>query len=277
VHQIVVANVENDADVAAVARDVTHVPIEANVGYAAAVNAGVRAATGIAVAFMNDDVVVEPGDLQRLALLVTGSDADVAVPQVVDATGEVERTIAALPTPATLAREWLLLPDQPLGTARRTRVEKWRLPVVVEEVSAASAMLVVTRREVLERHPLPEAYFLYWEEAEWFWWLREAGLRTVYEPAARCVHVGGRREVRSDKSRLLARNAVRCVRRTQGRLAALAAWPVVVLWNLRLVVSDAVRLPAGRTGAARVAARLAGLGAAAAALAEVWAAPERAP
>ena len=63
-----------------------------------------------------------------------------------------------------------------------------------------------------------------------------------------------------DKQRLLARNAVRCVRRTQGRFAAARAWPVVVLWQLRLLVVDTLRMLGGRQN--RAGARLAGVGAA---------------
>ena len=44
-------------------------------------------------------------------------------------------------------------------------------------------------------------------------------------PDAVCVHDGGRDDVRPDKSRLLARNAVRCIRRTQGRRSAALAVP----------------------------------------------------
>jgi hypothetical protein len=75
----------------------------------------------------------------------------------------------------------------------------------------------------------------------------------------------------------MARNAVRCVRRTQGRLAALAAWPVVVLWNLRLVVTDVARLLARRGSASRARARVAGLVAAAGALSEVWSSVDATP
>jgi hypothetical protein len=73
-------------------------------------------------------------------------------------------------------------------------------------------------------------------------------------------HAGGRADVRADKQRLLARNAVRCVYRTQGRWAAMRAWPVVVLWQTRLLVADSIRGLLGRGD--RIGARLAGVRAA---------------
>src|SRR5207248_1025720 len=128
--------------------------------------------------------------------------------------------------------EWLLLPDRPVPVLRRgNAVQKWRVPVAREAIDAASAVVVATRRELLLDEPLPEHYFMYWEESEWFWRLHRRGAVVHYVADATVSHDGGRDDVRAEKSRLLARNAVRCVRRTQGRAAALAAYAIVILWN----------------------------------------------
>jgi hypothetical protein len=82
----------------------------------------------------------------------------------------------------------------------------------------------------------------------------------VLVPDAVVRHAGGRDDVRADKQRLLARNAVRCVYRTQGRRAAVRAWPIVMLWQLRLLVVDGLRALLGREN--RVPARAAGVAAA---------------
>jgi hypothetical protein len=63
---------------------------------------------------------------------------------------------------------------------------------------------------------------------------------------------------------------VRCVARTQGAWAAAAAWAVVVVWNLRLLVADAVRAACRQAGRQQVAARAAGLSAALGSWREVW-------
>jgi GT2 family glycosyltransferase len=263
--EVIVVNVEDDPAVQKIADEAgaISVPLADNPGYAAAVNAGVRRATGSTIAYMNDDLRVSVHDLERLADVVERGTADIAVPRVTDATDATERTIAALPTPVNLAKEWLLLPDTPVPfLARVVRVEKWRVPDQNERIKAAAASLVVTRRDLLERWPLPEEYFLYWEESDWFFRLAQRDITVMYVPTATCQHVGGRGDVRPAKSRWLARNAVRCVRRTQGRWAALVAWPIVVAWNLRLVLTS-VRHPGFAS------ARLAGLGAAVVAVTEV--------
>jgi len=270
----VVVNVDADPAVGAVARagGARVVDLAGNPGYGTAVNVGVGAARADTVVFMNDDARISGDSVLRLAAVVSRGEADVAVPRVEDDEHRLERTIAAVPTPGSLAREWLLLPDAPVDRLMgRVPVEKWRAPTVPERIHAAAAVAVAARRSLLSEVPFPEDYFLYWEESEWFWRLQERDAVVQYRPEVTCVHSGGRADVRPEKSRLLARNAVRCVRRTQGRGAALVAVAVVVAWNLRLVVIDGVRTVIFPRAAARgrLAARVAGLQAACASWREV--------
>jgi N-acetylglucosaminyl-diphospho-decaprenol L-rhamnosyltransferase len=266
--EVVVVNVGDDPEVDAVARGAAVttcvVPVE-NRGFAAAVNTAASVARGEVVVFTNDDATLSARGAEQLADVVLAGRADLAVPRIVDSDGRDEGTVLALPTPRRLLWEWLVLPDTPVRRLRdRVRVEKWRRPTATEPVDAARAVTVAVRADVLRETPLPEEYFLYWEELEWFWRLRERGRRLVMVPAVEVVHGGGRADVRPEKSRLLARNAVRCVRRTQGRAAALAAFVIVIAWNARLFLLDGLRsaLSASEESAPRLAARRAGLEAA---------------
>ena len=128
------------------------------------------------------------------------------------------------------------MPFLPRGLA-----QKWREPSALEPIEVAMAAAVAVPSAILRERPLPEHYFMYFEEQEWCWHLRAAGIPVHLEPAAVALHDGGRADVRAEKDALLARNAVRCVRRTQGRAAAARAWPVVVLWRTRLLVVEALR------------------------------------
>ena len=259
---VVVVNVEADRDVAAVtaAAGVRAIEVGANVGYAAAVNLGVAAVRADTTLFMNDDVVVSASAVHALVTALTSSGSDVTVPAVVDPDGTIERTITAPPTLTRLLLEWCCLPDAPVPVLRRLlRVEKWRLPNGPEPIPAAAAVAVCTRTVTLLQHPLPEVYWMYWEDAEWFSVLRSAGLRVTYHPDVRVTHAGGRADVRPEKSALLARNAVLCVRRTQGMGRAATAWMIVVLWQLRLFTVDGLRALLGGGTPNRLTARRAGL------------------
>lgn len=270
---VVVVNVDGDENVAQVAtgRNGVRVIGCGNSGFAAAVNGGTRLVESDLVAFMNDDIVCTAEDVAALARTV-GDGADVVVPQVLASDGSVEPTVLPLPSVKALLLEWALLPDLPPAWVRGAApVEKWRVPFERETVAAASAMFVVTTTALLRSHPLPEAYFLYWEEVEWFWRLRRAGAVVAYEPAVVIRHRGGRGDVRPEKSALLARNAVRCIRRTRGRAHAALAWPVVIGWQARLLAVEAIRAMWVRHRGDLLSARLAGLRAATSAWREIFA------
>jgi GT2 family glycosyltransferase len=250
--RIVVVNVEDDPGVREVAADrgVNVLPLMSNVGYAAAVNAGVAEVKTALVAFANDDLELAPGCLAAMVDAVSRG-ADVAVPRLYRPDGQIEASIARLVTPAALLGEWVLLPDNPPDflprqIVQRVQVEKWRRPSGTERIDAAEAALVVARTAVLREHPLPEVYFLYWEEHEWFHRLRAAGLTVLYVAGASATHAGWT-ELNAQKSQLLAINAMRCLNRTGGRRAAALGWPVVVAWWGRLFAVDLLRLAVHRS------------------------------
>jgi GT2 family glycosyltransferase len=62
-------------------------------------------------------------------------------------------------------------------------------PIDVEAVLGAC---MIVRREALEKvGPMPEDYFFFLEETDWFFAMRAAGFRVVYLPGAKLVHVHG--------------------------------------------------------------------------------------
>ena len=255
---VCVVNVEADPSVARTARDrgAVVVDLDGNPGFAAAVNVGVRHVDADVVVVMNDDVVVNQVAFDTLvAAVVDGTD--VAGPAHRDAHGAAESTVIGLPNPGQVALT-TLLPDHPLPGLWWLPVAKWSRPKAPTVVSALTGAVLAVRTALLREFPMPESYFMYWEEVEWFWDLHRAGATVEIRPDVEIVHDGGRLSISRVKSALLARNAVRCVRLTHGRLAALSVWPAIVLGNLRLVLFDALRL----TGRERVGARWAGLTAA---------------
>lgn len=245
--EVVVVNVEDDPRLRAL--DCDHlVATLSNGGYAAGVNAGVAAATGDVVVFMNDDVETAVPDVLRLAERIASGHADVSIPLVVDTNGQFE-----------------LGNRLPLRLARRMLLNGGAIPEHPLPVDAAWAPMVAVRRNLISAIPVPEDYFMYWEEFDWFHQLRANGARIEVNPSARIRHEGSPN--RPEKSRLLARNAVRCVRRIRGRWAALRAWPVVVLWQLQQLAMTALN----RRGRAPLIAHAAGFVAAVAAWGEIWA------
>lgn len=262
IEQIVV-NVESDEEIARIGAEAgaTVANLPDNLGYAAGVNLGATRASAPIVVFSNDDLVCNAAVVVALAEVVASGRADVAVPHVVDGSGQSVRTVQSTPSIGSLVREWLLLPDEPVPwLRRRLNVEKWREPDATETIGAASAVMVATSRSLLLEVPMPEEYFMYWEESEWFSLLRRRGATVVYEPSLTVSHRGGRGVVNPAKSRLLAVNAVKCIRRLDGRPRSAVAYVVVLGWQARLLATALVRRALGRPGAGDLlAARLAGL------------------
>jgi GT2 family glycosyltransferase len=251
--EIVIVNSEADPEVAEVAKAYVHLPRESS-GFASGVNLAMKHVSADYVVFMNDDLLIDVAGVFALRDALASGEADVVVPEIVDPTGAREISIRALPTPRSLLREWVLLPERPVkGLYGRVRVEKWRTPAVAEPIQAAGTPVMATRSELLRAEPLAEDYFLYWEEIDWFWRLRDRGLKVLYLPHVQAVHLGGgQQEFSPGRSRLLTINAVKCVRRTQGATAARRAFVIMLLYNLRLVATAALRrLLRGRTATGR--------------------------
>jgi GT2 family glycosyltransferase len=220
---VVVVNIEDDAEIRRLSGAIV-VSTAQNVGYARGINLGVAHSTAGVIVFMNDDVETTADQVLELADHVIHGLADVAVPLVEDAHGRLE--LGNRP-PLKLASRMLLRGD-PVPTGAIT-------------VDAAWAVMVAVRADVVRAIPLPDSYFLYWEEFDWFFQLRRDRKVVQVVPWVRIRHLVGTLAARPEKSRLLARNAVRCVRRTRGRWPALRAWPVVIAWQLGRCVRSAVR------------------------------------
>jgi GT2 family glycosyltransferase len=259
--EVIVVNPEIDPEVASVASARIHVPLDGDPGFAAAANVGVRHVSSEYMVAMNDDIDVTVDAVLALVAAVASGKADVAVPAVVDSAGWNEATIRALPTPRELLLEWCLLPDQPVRWLdSRLHVEKWRRPQTPEMVEASGSPVFAMRTALLRAVPFPDDYFLYWDEIDWCWRLREQGRKIAYLPNVTVGHGGGRRDVSPLKSRLITQNAVKWFRKTQGSAAARRAFMIMLAYNIRLVAVAVLRVAAGREAArVELRARLAGL------------------
>lgn len=241
--EVIVVNVEDDAEVARV-QGATVLPTSSNVGYAAGVNLGGARASSDVVVFMNDDVSLGAAAALEMGDRIRSGRADVVVPLVEGEDGELE-----------------LADKIPYGLVERMQLRAAPVPVEPTPIDAAWAPIVAVRAELLRQVPMPEDYFLYGEELEWFFRLRQRDARVELLPSVRVLHFGGTKVVRADKSRLMARNSVRCVRRIAGRGAALAVWPRVIAWQLRLLLGSVLRRQGREVSRAHAAGVLAAVAA----------------
>ncbi|MCX2727879.1 glycosyltransferase family 2 protein [Thermomicrobium sp. 4228-Ro] len=176
----------------------------ANVGFARANNVALRRVLALvpdrarrahAVLLLNSDCFVEPETIQRL-VTVLEREPDVAIvgPKLVLPDGRLDLACRrSFPTPGTAL--WKLT-----GLARLFPRSRWfarynltyRDPDEPLEVDAVSgACMLVRLQAVVEAGLLDEAFFMYGEDLDWAYRIKQRGWRVRYEPSARAVHVKG--------------------------------------------------------------------------------------
>jgi N-acetylglucosaminyl-diphospho-decaprenol L-rhamnosyltransferase len=245
---VVVDNASSDDSVAAIRADFPAVRIIANatnVGFAAANNQGIRACTGRYVLLLNSDTLAAPGSLEALVAFADAHPrAGVVGPRLENPDGSFQTG----PTPfPSLWTELLSV----TGIGRRLTYRGY--PSRREAVSLAAqptdyvvGACLLARREAIDQvGALDEGYFMYSEEPDWCWRMRQAGWETWYTPAAVITHLGGQstRQVREAMLVALYRSKVRFFRRHRGMASAAALTGIfVAVSRVRRLVRRALRL-----------------------------------
>jgi N-acetylglucosaminyl-diphospho-decaprenol L-rhamnosyltransferase len=168
-----------------------------NLGFAAAVNLGFRATVAEFVLLLNPDAVLQQG-LPELRELCRAPGTAAAGGRTVDAHGNPQAgwMVRRLPTPAAICFEVLLInrlwPTNPVNW--RFRCLDWDLhnmePMQVEQPAGAFLMV---RRDAWERvGGFDEAFYPLWfEDVDFCFRLKAAGLRIMHVPRAVVTHLGG--------------------------------------------------------------------------------------
>jgi GT2 family glycosyltransferase len=163
-----------------------------NLGFGAACNRGLRAATGAYRLLLNSDAEVGPGSVEALAALLDARpDVGIVAPRTRSADGAIQVSFGPALTPW---REWT---QRRLVRAVRRRdpsaLRRLELLAGVErEPFWVSGACLLARAEALDAiSGFDEGYFLYEEDVDLCVRVRRAGWRVVYTPSAEVVHALG--------------------------------------------------------------------------------------
>lgn len=194
---IVVDNASDDGSVKMVQDEFPNVRLianETNVGFAAATNQGVRASSGRHVLLLNPDTEVLDNALVRLVgFLDHHLDYAVAGAGLVYPNGSFQHSAFRFPGVVQCFFDFFpihhRLTDSRLnGRYPRAGYERGQ-PFDVDH--PLGACLVVRREAIDQVGLLDEDFFMYCEEIDWCWRMREAGWKIACVPAARVVHHAG--------------------------------------------------------------------------------------
>lgn len=194
---IVVDNASADGSATMVAEDFPHIRLMesgGNLGFARANNLALPHTTGHAVLLLNPDTVCPPGSLARLFRFAVGRPGvGAAGPRLVDATGRPTMSWGVFPRARDHwlgfldpRRIWLRGPWAERFTAAPDRAEPSR---TVDY--AVGACLMIPRAALEQVGLLDERFFLYFEETDWCWRSRDAGLDVWYCAETEVTHLEG--------------------------------------------------------------------------------------
>lgn len=183
--EIVVVDNGSARDEAALLRerysDIVVLRSDENLGFAGGNNLGIRAATGDCLLLLNNDTEVTDNTLHHLAETL---DADPSIGAVCPkirfwASPQAIQFAGYTPLTRITLRNGLIGFGQP---------DDGSYDSPHETPYAHGAAMMVRREAVGKAGPMPEEYFLYYEELDWSERLREAGYRIVYDPRATVFH-----------------------------------------------------------------------------------------
>lgn len=192
-----------------------------NLGFAAANNRAIRQSVGEYVLLLNPDTEVKPGALAELVTFMDGHpNCGAAGPRLLNGAGALQ--VSCYPFP-TLAREiWRLMhldTIHPYGTYRMTA---WPSGAARMTDTVQGACLMVRQTALEKIGLLDEAYFLYTEEVDLCYRIRQEGWDVFWVPGASVIHHGGQstRLVASDMFLQLYSSKVRFFRKHYGESTA---------------------------------------------------------
>jgi N-acetylglucosaminyl-diphospho-decaprenol L-rhamnosyltransferase len=173
---------------------VTILSASRNIGYAAACNLGARQAASDWLLFLNNDVELLDGTLEKMAaVLREHRDVGAVGPRLLDGEGRLRRSIGRAPSPRRVLFENLflprLLPGIPFFHGHHTAWISHQRPRLVETL--LGAVLLVRRAAFEGVGGFCEDYFFYAEESDLFHRFRRLGWGVWFEPGARTIHHGG--------------------------------------------------------------------------------------
>lgn len=157
-----------------------------NLGYAAAANAGMRAARGRIVVLMNNDVELAAGSVARaVRYLDAHPDAGLVGFRLENPDGSLQPSGRRCPgLLATVLSHWRLV--------RETYREPGRDYDAIADVDEVSGACLAARASLAAIVGLmDERFFFYYEDVDWCVRVRAAGFRVVYLPEAVAVHAWG--------------------------------------------------------------------------------------
>lgn len=192
---VVVDNASKDGSLEMVARDfpiVKRIALGANMGFAAANNRGIKASTGRYVLLLNSDTEVAPDVLRELIRYTDEHDDVGALTCLLKLSdGSIDPAChRGFPTPWASLTYFLGL-EKFFGSSRLFGQyhQGYKSVGEIHDVDCISGAFFLVRREVIDRIGLlDENFFMYGEDIDWCYRIRDGGWKIRFYPRVSILH-----------------------------------------------------------------------------------------
>jgi N-acetylglucosaminyl-diphospho-decaprenol L-rhamnosyltransferase len=220
-----------------------YAPMTGNLGYGAAMNAGVDLLPENVrwILLSNPDVVLSPGAIDTLVRAGEEDEKIAAVgPAVLTIEGEVYPSARAVPSLRTGVGHALfvnLWVENPWTRAYRN--DRMAETVRRDAGWLSGACLLVRRSAFEQLRGFDPGYFMYFEDVDLGYRLGKAGYRSVYEPAAVVTHSGAHATT-TESGRMISAHHESARRFLNRKYSGAWLWPVRVTLTIGLQLRSAL-------------------------------------
>lgn len=194
---IVIDNASADGSVEMIREKFPQVALIANrknLGFAAAVNQGIRPARGEYIVLLNPDVEIQKSTLDNILWeFKNNSKAGIVGGKIQNEDGTIQPSVRAFPD--IWSQILITLKIQHLFESRavnRYLMDGFDYKRRREVEQVMGAFFVIHRKVIEQIGPMDEKFFLWFEEVDFCKRAKEAGWKIIYTPEAQVRHLGGK-------------------------------------------------------------------------------------
>jgi len=166
-----------------------------NLGFAKANNIAIMKSKGRNILLLNSDTIVKEACIEKcVAYLNQHNDVGALGPKILLNNGELDHACKrGFPTPAAslyymLKLEKLYPKSKNFGQYRMTYLDDNE----IGEVDALTGAFMMIKREVIDKvGVLDDDFFMYAEDIDWCYRIKDAGWKIMYYPQAEMIHLKG--------------------------------------------------------------------------------------
>lgn len=206
---VVVDNASTDGSVELITRRFPAVRVienGGNAGFAAANNRALRETRGRYFLLLNPDTLVRSGALDTLVRFMDEhQEAWAAGPMMLNGDGSLQRGGVRFPSTWNILVEALFLDRLfPRSRVFGSHRELYEDPHAARSVDYLQGACLIVRAAAVDKiGPLDERFFMYFEETDWCYRMKQEGGQVLYCPRATVVHFGGGETGHYDERRLV--------------------------------------------------------------------------